>query len=407
MHNWQRKAVALLLGMIIWLTINHSLTSTKVINNVPIRVINLPPEKTIEGMQNNGKLSRTLNLTVVGNTNILKDLTSADLEIVIDGTGQAEEWSVSVSKKNLVSLNPEIDVTKGISKVYHPTFFLRTTNLITEKIPVVVTRPIGEAPRGYQFLDVWPYNLSVTVSGPEDVIKRLKTKEQKITFNLNDISKGQLDALMNTQRTEKTDVVSFFVPDQWKQIYIPLLSDAPFELDDNPDAPLRIDFLSSLLIPLDFPIFLSLFYPPEYESMYNPTTLNIQPGQMVREQYGIFTLRPLLYAKGSDRLFTQVIRNRIQITLVATPPSQRNPLQWGVQFINPIQLEDEYVSKLISDVSDEDIQIMKPGAREDYLRNRFRSYMNRFRLFTADDKKFELYAKIEGHKVFIEEKKAP
>jgi hypothetical protein len=128
---------------------------------------------------------------------------------------------------------------------------------------------------------------------------------------------------------------------------------------------------------------------------------------MVREQYGIFTLRPLLYAKGSDRLFTQVIRNRIQITLVATPPSQRNPLQWGVQFINPIQLEDEYVSKLISDVSDEDIQIMKPGAREDYLRNRFRSYMNRFRLFTADDKKFELYAKIEGHKVFIEEKKAP
>lgn len=402
-HNWQRKAVALLLGMIIWLTINHSLTSTKIINNVPMRVINLPAGKTIEGMQNNGKLSKTLNLTVVGSTNILKDLNSADLEIVIDGTGQMEEWSVSVSKKNLVSLNPEIDVIKGISKVYHPTFFLRTTNLITEKIPVIVTRPIGEAPRGYQFLDVWPYNLSVTVSGPEDVIKRLKIKEQKITFNLNDISKAQLDALVTQQNAEKTDVVSFFVPDQWKQIYIPLLSDTPFELDNNPDSPLRIDFLSCHLIPLDFPIFLSLFYPPEYEAMYNPTTLTLTPNAIVREQNAIFTLRPLLYAKGSDRLFAQVIRNRIQIILVATPPSQKTPLAWGVQFVNPIQLEDEYVDKLMSDVSDEDIKILKPGSREDYLRNRFRSYMNRFRLFTAEDKKFELYAKIEGNTVDIQQ----
>ncbi len=403
LDNWQRKSVALLLGMVIWLTVNHSLTSTKVINNVPVRVINLPLGKTVEGMQNNGRLSKRLNLTVIGNTHTLQDLNGNDLEVVIDATGQPDEWSASISKKNLVSLNPEVDINKGISKVYHSNFILRMTKLVTEKIPVVVTRPIGEAPRGYQFLDIWPYTLSLTVSGPEDVIKRLKTKEQKITFNLNDISKAQLDALAVSQSSEKSDVVSFFVPDQWKQIYIPLLSDTPFELDEEPEKALRIDFLCYHLIPLESPIFVSMFYPPEYESVYNPLTLKIVPNNLVREQNAIFTISPLLYAKGSDRLFTQIIKNRIQIIVVAAPPSQRASLEWGLQFINPGQLENQYVSALMSDMSDENIRIMKPSIREEYLRNRFRSYMNRFRLFTANDVKFELNARIEGDGVVIQE----
>lgn len=401
--NWQRKSVALLLGMIIWLTVNHSLTSTKVINNVPVKVINLPIGKTIEGMQNNGKLCKKLNLTLIGNTNILKDLNVNDVEVVIDATGQPDEWVTSISKKNLVSLNPEVDINKGISKVYYPSITLRMTKLITEQIPVIVTRPVGEAPRGYQFLDIWPYTVSVTVSGPEDVIRQLKVKEQRITFNLNDISKAQLDSLSLSQSSEKSNVVSFFIPEQWKQIHIPLLSDTPFELDETPEQPLRIDFLCYHLIPLESPIFISLFYPPEYESIYNPSTLKIKPNRLVKEQNEIFTIRPLLYAKGSDRLFTQIIKNRVQITIVTSPLSQKSSLDWGLQFINPIQLEDHYVSTLMSDSSDETIRVMKPSIREEYLRNRFRSYMNRFRLFTSNDTKFELNARIEGNFVEIKE----
>lgn len=401
--NWQRKAVALLLGMIIWLMVNHSLTSSKVITNVPIRIINLPPHKTIEGMQSNGKLAKKLNITLIGNTNTLNNLNTDDLEIVIDASGKPDEWGASISKKNLISMNPEIDITKGISKVSHPTLILRITPLITEKIPITITRPIGEPPRGYQFLDVWPYCLSLTVSGPEDVIKRLKSKEQKITFNLNDISRAQLDAIAATQPS--SDVVSFFVPEQWKQINIPLLSDIPFELDDIQDKTLRIDFLRSNLIPLDSSVFVTMFYPVEFDSFYNPLTIKIRPNKLIREENGLFMIRPLLYAKGSDRLFAQIIKNRVQITIMAAPPSQRQFLEWGVQFINSIQLEDEYVSTLMSDASDEDIRVMKPSMREEYLRNRFRSYMNRFRLFTVDDTKFELNARIENDFVEIEENK--
>jgi hypothetical protein len=220
---------------------------------------------------------------------------------------------------------------------------------------------------------------------------------------LSDISKSQLDSISAEQSPEQSDVVSFFVPDQWKQIYIPVLSDTPFELEDPEGRPVRIDFLCCHLIPLDFPVPVSLFYPPEYESIYNPLTLQLKSNQLLSENYGVFTVKPFLYAKGSDRLFTQIIKNRIQITIVASPPAQRESLEWSLQFINPIELENEYVSSLMSDSSDEDIRVMKPSVREEYLRNRFRSYMNRFRLYTSTDTKFSLRAEISDGKVNAQE----
>ena len=95
-----------------------------------------------------------------------------------------------------MSLNPDIDFSKGISRVMHKSFIIRLTKLIKEKIPVIVTQPIGEPPKGYQFLDVYPYTLNLTVQGPEDVLKHLKNKGAKLTFNLNEISKETLDSLV-------------------------------------------------------------------------------------------------------------------------------------------------------------------------------------------------------------------
>ena len=53
-----------------------------------------------------------------------------------------------------------------ISRVSPYDMIIRQSKLVTEKIPVLVTQPIGEAPKGYQFLDVWPYQLFVTVTRP-------------------------------------------------------------------------------------------------------------------------------------------------------------------------------------------------------------------------------------------------
>ncbi|MBS0604397.1 MAG: hypothetical protein JSS60_05085 [Verrucomicrobia bacterium] len=401
-EHWSRKLVSIVLAVIIWLVVNHTLTSTRNISNVPVRIIHLPSGKTVEGMQPNGRLAKKLTLTVVGNKSLIDELTPSDLEVVIDASDKPDEWIVTVTKKNLVSLNPEIDISGGISRVYHPNFVIRMTKLVTDQIPIVITQPIGEAPRGYQFLDVWPYHLSLTVSGPEEVIKRLKLKEQRITFNLSDISKSQIDEL-SLKSEGSSEVVSFFVPDQWKQINIPILSDSPIEIDDPQAKALRIDFVRCNLLPVDASIQLSLFFPPENLKQLNPENTSIAAGSLVQFNMGTPLITYPLFANGVDSLFLETVRDMIEIVIIAAPKSERKLLDWSVQFVNPRLLEDRYVTTLMSDVSDRDIRLLQPTLREEYLRNRFRSYMNRFQLFRADDSKFDLTVFLKDSQIQIEE----
>lgn len=401
-EHWPRKLVSIILAVITWLVVNHTLTSTRNISNVPVRIIHMPPGRTVEGMQPNGRLAKKVTLTVVGNKALIDELTPSDLEVVIDAADKPDEWIVTITKKNLVSLNPEIDISTGISRVFHPNFVVRMTKLVTDQIPIVITQPIGEAPRGYQFLDVWPYHLSLTVSWPEEVIKRLKLKEQRITFNLSDISKAQMDEL--ALKSESTsEVVSYFVPDQWKQINIPILSDSPIEINDPQAKALRIDFIRCNLLSVDAPIQLALFFPPENLQNLNPENVSIASNKLVQVNRGTPLISYPLYANGVDSLFLQTVRDMIEIVIIVSPKLERKLLDWSVQFVNPRLLEDKYVGILMSDVSDRDIRLLQPTLREEYLRNRFRSYMNRFQLFRADDSKFELAIFLKNNQIQVEE----
>ena len=116
-----------------------------------------------------------------------------------------------------------------------------------------------------------------------------------------------------------------------------------------------------------------MFYPPQYSTSLNPLSLQIRPSHLVQEHLGIFTINTPLYAKGTDRLFPQVVKDWIQIVVVAAPKTTNQSLEWSLQFIDSPQLENEYVTTLMSDVSDEHIRSMRPSLREEYLRNRFRS----------------------------------
>jgi hypothetical protein len=403
-NNWQRKAISLVLAVIIWLMVNHSLTTTRTLTNIPVRVINIPSGKTVDGLQSNGLLTKKITITLVGNQTLLDELTSNDIEVVIDASDKQDEWIASVSKKNLVSLNPEIDISKGISRISHQSFIIRLTKLVTEKIPIVITQPIGQAPRDYQFLDIWPYQLTLTISGPEEVVKHLKAKGVKLTFNLNNITKTQLDALAPSNDSTQGDQVSFFVPDSWKQVSLPLISDTPIEINDPQAKQLRIDFVRCDLNPIDSPIPVSLFFPPEFSNTLNPDNAKITANEFIKKINGLHMITAPLYAKGVDRLFVHIVQNMIEVTVIVMPKGETQEFQWSVQFINPKVLEDRYVSILMSDVSDDEVREMQQGIREEYLRNRFRSYMNRFQFFTSDDKKLELDIQLQGTNIIINEK---
>lgn len=403
LHNWPRKIIALILAIIIWFVVNNTLTTVKTFSNINVHIINIPKGKTIEGMQSDGVMSKKISLTLTGEKTVLERLSSNDLEVVIDAAKRTKnEWVATISRYNLVSLNPDINLQKGISKISLKNYIVKMSPLAEVKVPVFITHPIGEAPRGYRFLDVWPYQLYLTVSGPESTVSRLKARGVKLTFNLNDISKAELDNLQSSKSNMTNDIVSYFIPDKWKQIYLPALSEDPLTIDD-PDAKyLRIDFIRSEVLPIGETIPLSLFSSAKMTSHANLNHLKFS-GDVVSHSGGSLPqLNIPLLAKGVNDVFINVVRNRMEIVAIY-PPNQDGKLDWSVQFINPKELEDKYVSIVLSDSSDKEIRELQPDLRQKYLRNRFRNYMNRFQLFRSPDKMLDLTFELKGNQIVVSE----
>ena len=403
LENWEIKSISLVLATILWIIVNSSQTSQKSFDNIAVRVINIPPKSTIEGLLPDSTLSKRLSLTLVGKKNILEELTSSDFELVVDATGKSGEWQAPLCVKNLVSLNPNLDVLRGISRLIPGKLHLNFTQMIREKIPIVVTLPVGETPRDYQFLDIWPYHLYITVSGPEEVVKQLKARGLNLTFNLNQISRADLEILQSSSSTSKEEV-SFPVPEEWKKIAIPALSDKPFDIDDPMAKNMKIDFVRSELHPIGRAIPISFFYPLETlnSSHLNPhSALAYSP--LLENRQGIPFLNKNLFAKGVSKLFVELVHNMLQITVVVDPEEEKQYLDWSLQFINPRLLEDRYISILLSDISENERDIMNPKNQEEYLRNRFRKYMNQFELYSAQNVKFQLKVKLDDEQICFQE----
>lgn len=398
-ENWQRKLISLILAMIIWMMVSHSMTVTKVIPNIPVRVTNLPPEKTIEGMQINGTLNKRISLTVIGHKSSLEDLSGRDFEVVIDAKDKSSEWIATITQKNLVSLNPDFDPAKMLSRVVPTEMIIRQNRLVTEKIPVQVTHPSGEAPKGYQYLGIWPPQLSLTLHGPEETVKRIKNKGVKLTLNLNDITQEELDLIQANQHSDQNDEISFFVPDSWKKVILGQLSEGPVEIDDPMAKALRIDFSRQDLLPIDFSIPVTVFFPPKYSNTLNPETYTLATNNYIAKKNGIKVFNVPLHAQGVSRLFLDTVKDMIEMVIVASPKSERETLIWNAQFMYPHELEDNYVAKIMAQFNDETLE--SQSHQEDYLRNRFRSYMNRFRLYTPNNQKLSLKIELQANTISV------
>jgi len=125
LENRTRKLISLGLAIIIWLMVNHSITTTKTFHNVPVKIIDIPKGQTVEGLSLNNYLKRKITLTITGNKKVLDDLTGSDLELILDASGQGDEWVVSVTTKNLICINPDIDIKKSITKIISPKLIIK------------------------------------------------------------------------------------------------------------------------------------------------------------------------------------------------------------------------------------------------------------------------------------------
>jgi hypothetical protein len=385
-NNWQRKLVSVILAVVLWLVINHSMTVTKTIHNIPVKIIHLNAERTIDGMGANHVLNQRVSLVLTGNKAAFEQLTGSDIMVVVDVNGKGDEWVETIGKNNLVCLNPNLD-EKHISSVMPYELVMRQNRMVTEKIMVLVTPPIGEPPHGYQYLDIWPYQLQQTIRGPESVVKELKARGCKLTFNLDDISEKDLSHL-----NASVDAVSFLVPNAWKKISIPQLSESLIEIDDPQADHLRIDFSKEDLLLIDAAVPISVYFPPKYSSTLNPEIYQIAVNNFIVKKNGMKIISTPLYAKGVSRLFLETVRDMIQLVVIASPVSEKEQLEWHVQFMYSQELEDRYVAKAMAIWND---------AREELLRNRFRHYVNSFRLFTPNGKKLGLKIELRSKAICI------
>lgn len=402
-HNWQQKLVALGSALLIWVFVSHSIIETKIIPGVPVRVVNLPADKTILGLNPNGLLSKRITLTLTGSKNVIREIEPGDLEALIDASIiDHDDWIIQINKKNLVSLNPAIDLKNNIKQVSHTEHVIRIRPLITDKVAITISPPTGQPPEGYEYLGIWPLQLTQTLSGAEEDIQNLKLKGLEISFDLNKISKNDLDQATSMSGNLQNDEISFLVPANWKKVAIPFHNYSQEEFNDPEALYLRIDFLRKELLPVKNLVPIRVFYPLKLSAEINPHTYQLEVSEPILEENHITVFSKSLFVEGISRLFLDVVRQNMEITIVAASITEREQLQWAVNIIDAHELEDIYTAFLISQKGP--LKKNKETSlknREALFRKRFRDYLQKLNLLNANGEKLQIESKLENGKIKI------
>ncbi len=289
-----------------------------------------------------------------------------------------------------------------MTNVTHNEFVIKMSRIVTARIPLTITKPVGEAPAGYEFLDVWPKQLTQTLSGPAEEIQKLKSKGLKMTFDLNKISKQELDSIRDAKKGNHSDEVSLAIPEKWKRVLIRYRNNSFEELNDPEAENLKLDFLFRDFLPIDRKIPIRVFYPLEFSKTINPETYQLTTSSKVEEYNNISVFTFPLYLKDVSNLFLEVIRDNLEIVLVAAPKSQREVLEWSPEVVDQAELEDTYIAYMIAEQSKYSngyIPLSKQW--EEMLRNRFRRYLERVVLWVTHNQKLSLETVLEDNQIKV------
>lgn len=299
-----------------------------------------------------------------------------------------------ITKNNLVSLDPSINLKQDISQVTHAEYVIRIRRMITEKIPIRILPPTGEPPHGYELLDIWPQNLTQTYSGAEEEIQTIKSSGLDLQFDLSRINKADLDQLATSGKNE----ISFYVPASWKKLQIPCKVKSVEEINDPDADELQIAFLRKQVFPIDTSIPIRVYYPIEFLTKINPDTFPLELNEQIKIKDGVTVFTPKLFIHDVTQEFLSVIRNHLEIVVVAAPKNKRELLEWNVQVVSPHEVEEHFIESMLR--THPKSKSLQPE-HKDLLRKRFHEYMDKLELYISPEQPLVLEASLEIGKISV------
>jgi hypothetical protein len=96
-----------------------------------------------------------------------------------------------------------------------------------------------------------------------------------------------------------------------------------------------------------------------------------------------------------------VVRDYLQIAIVALPTSATEALPWSLEVITAKDLEEIYVSQQMGTNSGKQVSTPLLRKREKLYRNRFRRFLQDLTLYISQDHKLNIESSIRGQKIEI------
>lgn len=193
-QTWQRLFFSFLGACFIWWYVYENLMTVKVFTDVPIYVRNIAPGKTIVGMKKEiGRLNQVITLTLKGRKRDLDRIDNDQIEVLIDASEKDSIWNEKLTLSNLRCFNLDISLQSAITSISHSPLQIQISGMASRDVPLQILPPHGSIPKGYTLLDCWPKRIFQHVEGAEDSLAILRSKQLSISFDLNRISKQQLD----------------------------------------------------------------------------------------------------------------------------------------------------------------------------------------------------------------------
>jgi hypothetical protein len=401
LEHWQRKIIALITAVLVWIVVDRSITVSKTFSNVAVRVINLPKEYTIKGMQPNGFLSQHITLVLTGQRSILQPLSAQEIEVVLNAEGKTTDWAPKISRYDLTTTNPDINLSRDVSKVEHGPFKLDVMRMQTAKISILIAKPDGTPPAGYQYTGVFPKKLWATVQATEKELSTLKERGLHIEFDLNKISKKELDEI-EAHHVQKKEIILYTIPNSWKKVRLPFAPYSQVEIDDERAQNLKITFLRTHLIPLEKHLPLSIYFGNLDTTKYNPQTIQLKGNEYVVEKNGVYFLKESLFAKNVSKRFLDVIKNNLQVVINIEEDEEGSPiLKWNFNVVNPKHLEQMFYKKILLEEFDHEKNILEDEGQKQLFRYQFYNFLRHFEIYTAPNCLLDLDLKLENNEVVI------